>query len=57
MQPGVPLDEVKAPTHEFFERAKARLNREVTPALADLERRCAFAAISISIRCSGTKPA
>ena len=37
MQPGVPLDEVKAPTHEFFERAKARLNREVTPALADLE--------------------
>ena len=37
MQPGVPLDEVKAPTHEFFERAKARLNREVTPALADLD--------------------
>jgi 8-oxo-dGTP pyrophosphatase MutT (NUDIX family) len=33
MRPGVPLDEVKAPTHEFFERAKARLNREVTPAL------------------------
>src|SRR4029079_17447827 len=37
MQPGVPLDEVKAPTHEFFERARARLNREVTPALADLD--------------------
>ena len=37
MEPGVPLDEVKAPTHEFFERAKARLNREVTPALTDLE--------------------
>ena len=35
MEPGVPLDEVKAPTHEFFERAKARLNREVTPALRD----------------------
>jgi 8-oxo-dGTP pyrophosphatase MutT (NUDIX family) len=33
MEPGVPLDEVKAPTHEFFERAKARLNRDVTPAL------------------------
>jgi 8-oxo-dGTP pyrophosphatase MutT (NUDIX family) len=33
MRPGVPLDEVKAPTHEFFERAKARLNRDVTPAL------------------------
>ena len=37
MQPGVPLDEVKAPTHEFFERAKARLNREVTPALTDFD--------------------
>jgi 8-oxo-dGTP pyrophosphatase MutT (NUDIX family) len=37
MQPGVPLDEVKAPTQEFFARAKARLNREVTPALADLD--------------------
>ncbi len=37
MQPGVPLDEVKAPTHEFFERARARLSREVTPALADLD--------------------
>jgi 8-oxo-dGTP pyrophosphatase MutT (NUDIX family) len=35
MQPGVPLDEVKAPTHEFFERARARLGREVPPALTD----------------------
>ena len=57
MQPGVPLDEVKAPTHEFFERAQARLNREVPPALTDSMRRCAFAAISISIRCCGTRPA
>jgi 8-oxo-dGTP pyrophosphatase MutT (NUDIX family) len=37
MEPGVPLDEVKAPTHEFFERAKTRLTREVTPALADVD--------------------
>ena len=37
MQPGVPLDEVKAPTHEFFERARARLNLEVPPALTDLD--------------------
>jgi len=35
MQPGVPLDEAKAPTKEFFERARARLNREVPPALTD----------------------
>jgi 8-oxo-dGTP pyrophosphatase MutT (NUDIX family) len=35
MRPGVPLDEVKAPTHEFFERARSRLNRDVTPALND----------------------
>jgi 8-oxo-dGTP pyrophosphatase MutT (NUDIX family) len=35
MQPGVPVDEVKAPTHEFFERARARLGREVPPALTD----------------------
>ena len=35
MQPGVPLDEVKAPTHEFFERARARLNRDVPQALTD----------------------
>ena len=37
MEPGVPLDEVKAPTHEFFERAKARLNLEVPPALTDFD--------------------
>jgi 8-oxo-dGTP pyrophosphatase MutT (NUDIX family) len=37
MQPGVPLDEVKAPTSEFFERAKARLNRDVTAALHDVD--------------------
>jgi 8-oxo-dGTP pyrophosphatase MutT (NUDIX family) len=37
MQPGVPLDEVKAPTHEFFERARARLNHDVTPALNDFD--------------------
>jgi 8-oxo-dGTP pyrophosphatase MutT (NUDIX family) len=35
MQTGVPLDEVRAPTQEFFARARARLNREVPPALAD----------------------
>jgi len=37
MQTGVPLDEVKAPTHEFFERARTRLNLEVPPELTDLE--------------------
>jgi 8-oxo-dGTP pyrophosphatase MutT (NUDIX family) len=36
MQPGVPLDEVKAPTHEFFERARSRLNRRVPPGLTDI---------------------
>jgi len=36
MQPGVPLDEVKAPTNEFFERARTRLNRDVPPGLTDL---------------------
>jgi 8-oxo-dGTP pyrophosphatase MutT (NUDIX family) len=36
MQPGVPLDEVKAPTNEFFERARTRLNREVPLGLTDL---------------------
>jgi 8-oxo-dGTP pyrophosphatase MutT (NUDIX family) len=36
MQPGVPLDEVKAPTNEFFERARVRLNREVPLGLSDL---------------------
>ena len=35
MQPGVPIDEVKAPAHEFFARAKARLNLEVPAALND----------------------
>jgi len=37
MQTGVPLDEVKEPTHEFFERARTRLNLEVPPELTDLE--------------------
>jgi 8-oxo-dGTP pyrophosphatase MutT (NUDIX family) len=37
MQTGVPLDEVKSPTHEFFERARSRLNLEVPPELTDLE--------------------
>src|SRR6185503_1920282 len=37
MQTGVPLDEVKAPTAEFFERARARLNREVPSALTDVD--------------------
>ena len=27
----------KAPTHEFFERARARLNREVPPGLTDFD--------------------
>jgi 8-oxo-dGTP pyrophosphatase MutT (NUDIX family) len=35
MQPGLPIDEVKAPTREFFERARARLTREVPTALTD----------------------
>jgi 8-oxo-dGTP pyrophosphatase MutT (NUDIX family) len=35
MQTGVPIDEVKAPTHEFFERARARLTHAVPPALTD----------------------
>jgi 8-oxo-dGTP pyrophosphatase MutT (NUDIX family) len=35
MQPGVPIDEAKAQTAEFFERARIRLNREVPAALAD----------------------
>jgi 8-oxo-dGTP pyrophosphatase MutT (NUDIX family) len=35
MQTGVPLDEVKAPTQEFFARARARLDRNVPAALAD----------------------
>ena len=37
MQPGVPLDEVKAPTHEFFDRVRARLTLDVTPALNDFD--------------------
>jgi len=37
MQTGVPLDDVKAPTHEFFERARTRLNLEVPPALTDVD--------------------
>lgn len=36
MEPGVSLDEVKAPAKEFFERARARLNLEVPAALHDL---------------------
>jgi 8-oxo-dGTP pyrophosphatase MutT (NUDIX family) len=36
MQPGVSIDEASAPTHEFFERARARLNLDVPPALTDL---------------------
>src|SRR5262245_52783872 len=36
MEPGVPLDEVSAPGREFFERARARLNRDVPVALTDL---------------------
>jgi 8-oxo-dGTP pyrophosphatase MutT (NUDIX family) len=35
MQPGVPIDEVKAPTAEFFDRARARLSSEVPAALTD----------------------
>ena len=37
MQPGVSLDEVKATTNEFFDRVRARLNLDVTPALADFD--------------------
>ena len=37
MQTGVPLDEVKAPAHEFFESARARLNLDVPPELTDLD--------------------
>ena len=35
MQPGVSLDQVAAPCHEFFERARARLKLEVPAALDD----------------------
>jgi 8-oxo-dGTP pyrophosphatase MutT (NUDIX family) len=37
MEPGVPLDEVKTPGHEFFARARARLNRNVPPELTDVD--------------------
>jgi 8-oxo-dGTP pyrophosphatase MutT (NUDIX family) len=37
MQTGVPLDQVKAPTHEFFDRARNRLNLQVPPELTDVE--------------------
>jgi 8-oxo-dGTP pyrophosphatase MutT (NUDIX family) len=37
MQTGVPLSEVSAPTHEFFDRARMRLNRNVPAALTDLD--------------------
>jgi 8-oxo-dGTP pyrophosphatase MutT (NUDIX family) len=37
MQPGIPLDEVKTPGHEFFARARARLNRNVPPELTDVD--------------------
>jgi 8-oxo-dGTP pyrophosphatase MutT (NUDIX family) len=36
MQPGVSLDQVAAPSHEFFERARNRLTLEVPAALNDL---------------------
>jgi len=35
MQPGVSLDQVAVPTHEFFERARSRLSLEVPAALDD----------------------
>jgi 8-oxo-dGTP pyrophosphatase MutT (NUDIX family) len=35
MESGVPIDEVVAPGREFFERARARLSREVPLALTD----------------------
>jgi 8-oxo-dGTP pyrophosphatase MutT (NUDIX family) len=35
MQTGVPIDDVASPTHEFFARARARLTRQVPPALTD----------------------
>jgi 8-oxo-dGTP pyrophosphatase MutT (NUDIX family) len=37
MQTGVPLDEVQAPTHEFFARARSRLNLDVPAALTDVD--------------------
>lgn len=35
MQPGVPIDEVKAPAREFFARARTRLKLDVPAALDD----------------------
>ncbi len=35
MQPGISLDQVAAPAHEFFERARARLTLDVPAALDD----------------------
>jgi 8-oxo-dGTP pyrophosphatase MutT (NUDIX family) len=35
MQPGVPVDETAQPALEFFERARARLSRDVPSALTD----------------------
>jgi 8-oxo-dGTP pyrophosphatase MutT (NUDIX family) len=35
MQPGVPINELVAPTHEFLARARARLNLDVPAALDD----------------------
>ena len=37
MQTGVPLGEVQAPTHEFFARARTRLNLNVPAALNDFD--------------------
>jgi 8-oxo-dGTP pyrophosphatase MutT (NUDIX family) len=37
MKTGVPLNEVKAPTYEFFERARSRLNRHVPLGLTDID--------------------
>jgi 8-oxo-dGTP pyrophosphatase MutT (NUDIX family) len=36
MQTGVPINEVKAPTSKFFQRARVRLTREVPAALTDV---------------------
>ena len=35
MQPGVSIDQVAVPTHEFFDRARSRLTLEVPAALGD----------------------
>lgn len=36
MQPGVPIDQVARPSHEFFDRARTRLSLDVPAALTDL---------------------